>query len=151
MPAKNEKKNEELLPRGAKKRTQKKKQEETVVQSKSAGEAVMKMGKGIVGVLGKARQAMEDYNNWVQKKNREFAEKQAKALQAQKSQAGQTGPTKVDDGKNLRLFQGAVRYPGLGQAARPGNLNIPEPPPTSIWDLARDAQGKAGKKEKEKD
>lgn len=144
------KKNEELLPIGAKKRSSKK-QEETVVQSKSTGEAVKKMGKGIVGVLVGARNAMERYSNWVQEQNRKTEEKRLKMLQDQKAQAERKPETGPSVGvKGIGLFQGTVQYGGLGQAARPGKSNIPEAPPTSIWSLAGNAMKKAGKKE-EKD
>jgi len=149
MPAKKAaKKNDELLPIGAKKRSSKKK-EETVVQSKNTGEAVKKMGQGIVGVLQGAYNAVDRYGKWVQKKNQEIEEKRIKALQEQKAQAGQAGasPAQPGDKKNLKLFQGAVRYGGLGQAARPGKMNLPEPPATSIWDLAGEAMKKEKKKE----
>jgi len=143
------KKNDEILPIGAKKRTPKK-QTETVVQSKSTREAVKKMGKGIVGVLVGARDTVERYSNWVQEQNRKTEEKRLKMLQDQKAQGESKPETGPSVGvKGIGLFQGTVSYPGLGQAARPGKMNIPPPPATSIWDLARDAQDKAGKKGKE--
>jgi hypothetical protein len=131
---------DELLPIGTKPKKSRKKSE-SVPQPKDSKEAVARMGTGIVGVFGKARDAMERYSNWVQEQNRKTAEASLKREQEMKAKGIE--PTPPATRKPGTLFMGAVNYPGLGQAARPGaKPEIPEPPARSVFNIAMDTMKK---------
>jgi hypothetical protein len=99
------------------------------------------MGKGIVGVFGKARDAMERYSAWVQEQNLKTAEARLKREQEMKEKGIE--PTQPGTRKPGTLFMGTVQYPGLGQAARPGTkLELPEPPARSVFNIAMDTMKK---------
>lgn len=134
-------KNDEIRPIGAKPKGSRKKKVEPVEQPKDSKEAVARMGKGIVGVFGKARDAMERYSNWVQEQNLKTEEARLKREQEMKARGIEPGQPATR--KPGTLFMGAVNYPGLGQAARPGTKpEIPEPPARSLFNVAMDTMKK---------